>query len=1223
MRISNRFNKLLLAAMMVSVGFISCTRAAKETRSTISFSLPQNAQSFDTLIHVSVNITGSGIPAPIVFNWDLDSKGSATAATSPSSFALDIPQGPDRLIQVLAVYGDSSSSNSGGGAMKFYYGDIIKTLAAASEDVPVVVTSVGAGATIISGRIQGRYLSSASNSTNVSNATDGPTSRIDIVYVPPGGKTPMIVERAMMISGWFQFFGLIGAKLGYRMEDGKFLWDGPVDLSETSFPASSQVLRAAVPIHLKKENYSGTTTTRQEDPSVYIYGFFGDATSVSSKAVCKTAGTTLTRLLKVGTSTPLTVTDNNSAEPSNLLDTTLGFINLRGGVSLGSTGPCVTQTSITTNLFETALGFKANMLENGDDNSADFKLPFQLPTSSSNSGNSALASTIIDADNISVSGTLLPGVASVLDNFVVYKAINLGTNFHYNSSFASCEALPGMGFSLVGNTAVSGSTYQATLPLTDAEATGGAVFALCPTKAGVSMGLGVWLYASYMRYTGGCSGCGGPSIATKLSVVTPQAYGGSTIANSTCTPAYVEGRDASNNLAQVPAGTTFTLISSNGEATLYTNSYCSTPVSASTSMNSMQYPFYIRRTVAGSASSVITVSGNSSLIGNSTTVNFIDPLTLTSATKKIKIIAPPSINAYMCIPITFESWYDDGTTAYMADFGYTSYTLPTIAGTSYYYSYDWACSYSTTTNLSLGSTNGVSNQAFVKYTGAGTSLNLQPTSASPVYDGTYVGGNNITAVPAGTAVAVRLSMSNSFGAESCQSVNLQVVDSMNNPSPTPQAITLNFTFNGSATPPANAGFYADPSCSTGINPAIAVSDTQASNLYFRWPTSGVLAIDATIATGPAGISFQPYTTTVGPTVVGSIVAYPSNGVTFAWPNTFAGLAMPIQKGQPFNITLEARSPLGNLVMGFNDTNAGPNGVNLQDSYSSLNCGAISWSVGMGNVTCSVPNSPDYFASIMDGLKTGGGATIYPSFYGTPNVRVTRAAEEANTSTYLISKPFSYYANTCQPLMVTRGNYLGIHFISSRVTSGMSYNANLTYSNGVAGFYSDSSCGTSITQTSLGAGQSTAIVYVKMDGTTPANYLAMQADSNGVTDLGNTGLSFGVNAAPSTFTQYNISMSAYQFYHSCSPVMVVRADANGAAVAAGGSENATFASNFAGSWYSDASCTTGLSGDSTTFNSGDAARLVYFRPDITTLSSGNITVSNGSQTGAISGINVQP
>ncbi|MGZ3797854.1 MAG: hypothetical protein ACXVB1_15895, partial [Pseudobdellovibrionaceae bacterium] len=178
MRISKLFNKFMLAGMVLSLPLVSCTRAAKESKSTISFTIPQSMSAkkvgtlaFDTLVHVSINVTGSGITAPILLNWDSDKNGSGGTTTAPTSFSLDIPQGPDRLIQVLAVYTDSTSPSK---AMQFYYGDLTKTLAAAIEDAPVTVTSVGQGATIISGQRQGRYLTSP---------TAGPTGRVDIVYV--------------------------------------------------------------------------------------------------------------------------------------------------------------------------------------------------------------------------------------------------------------------------------------------------------------------------------------------------------------------------------------------------------------------------------------------------------------------------------------------------------------------------------------------------------------------------------------------------------------------------------------------------------------------------------------------------------------------------------------------------------------------------------------------------------------------------------------------------------------------------------------------------------------------------------------------------------------------------------------------------------------------------------------------------------------------------------
>lgn len=495
----------VLTGFLFSFYLVSCTRTGKDNESKISISIPQTMKSqkvgslaSSTLIHVSINISGNGLSSPIVFNWDGEKNGPAGAATTtaPTSFSFDLPKGPDRLFQILAVYSDSSSNSS---TMQFYYGDQVKSMVAATEEVPINISSVGQSSAIISGRVQGRYFTSA---------TEGPTGPVDIVYFPPGGKSPMIVDRSMILNGWFQFFGLIGAQFGYRLQDGSLLWGGPVDLSETSFPVSEKVLRATLPSHIQVENYSGTSTQRQQDPTVSIYGFFGAPAALTNKAICKTTSA-LTQLLKIGTSTPLTVIDNNSADPSNLFDTSLGSLNLRGGVALGGSAPCDTQANISAHLLDSVLGFKPSLLEHGNDNSAGFRLPFLIPPSDTNGGGSFLLPKIVDAGNISISGTLLPGVSNTLDSFTVFKATNLGMNFNYRSSFAPCEALQGMGYNLVASTPVSNSNYSANLPLTDAEASSGAMFALCPTKSGSPVGPGFWVQASYLRNSGGCSSCGG------------------------------------------------------------------------------------------------------------------------------------------------------------------------------------------------------------------------------------------------------------------------------------------------------------------------------------------------------------------------------------------------------------------------------------------------------------------------------------------------------------------------------------------------------------------------------------------------------------------------------------------------------------------------------------------------------------------------------------------
>lgn len=881
--------RLLLAGVLVAPFLISCTRAAKESKSTISFSIPQSAsskvgvQAYDTLLHVSINISGSGIPAPIIFNWDNEkSGGSGTPPPAPTSFSVDIPQGPDRLIQVLAVYGDST--NSGGGAMQFYYGDVTKTLAAAVEDAPVTVTSVGQGTAIVAGRIQGRYLTSAN---------DGPTGRVDVVYAPPGGKTPMVVERTMIMSGWFQFFGLLGAQLSYRLQDGTSLWGGPVDLSETSFPVSSRVLRATVPIHTRMENRNGTVTTYPQDPEISIYGFFGDPALLSTKYVCKSSSA-LTNLLKLGTATALTVTDSNSADPANLFDTTLSYVNLRGGVALGGAAPCDTQVNISSNLFSSALAFKASMLENGGDSSAGFRLPFQL--AAANNGG-VFASTIVNASQVSVTGTLLPGIANLLDNFSVYKAVNLGTNFHYHSSFAPCENLPAMGFILVGDTPVPGLTYTATLPLTDAEAGGGVMFALCPSKAGLAVGPGVWVEGSYLRGGGG----GGGGVPAKIGFENISAITVSQCRHMNLT--LLTSSDTSASSANVE--TVNLTQTGNGSAFYAENDF----------------------TCSGTAITSIAIPSGSSWVG----LNFMTAATtntdiiltptdaagvLTSVAKTVRVRAAgattdlqlatssQSVNVGTCLPVSVKTIETNGNVV-----SFTGSGAATAMGASLYS--DMSCS---TPTSGLNFAAGVST-IYIKSTATGWA-NMQVSATVDSLN--FTSNFGIAVVPAGQPTQLTLSSPapNYLYINQCMPITVTAKDDAGTASNLSAAQVIKFFPNGGG---AGNNFFTDSNCTASMtNMETGIGSGQSAiTVYFKPQSSGPLNLNASISTQSSSMSGnQNYT-------IGDLWMHvTANGFNAAWYDSTcgslvfelrnhslagSGAVIPNFSGSPISITMATNS----------------------------------------------------------------------------------------------------------------------------------------------------------------------------------------------------------------------------------------------------------------------------------------------------------------------------
>jgi hypothetical protein len=270
--------------MLASIHNLGCTRKNSE-KSNLQINLPQQITQNKlgvqggalTLGHVVINVSGSGMPGPIVINWDADG-----GKTAPSSFFVEAPQGDGRLVQILAVYKDSTTSS-----MSFYYGDVMANFNSPDINLLIPVAAVGTS-TIYDGQIAGRYLTSAN---------DGPSGEIEIRFLPPG-KPSLLIERSFMFHGWFSVFGLSGQSFSYQLKGFGELFGGPVSLDSSAFATTSNtLLKLTLPVH----NRSESSSVKPENPSTYVWGYFGDSNFTSSKKICADFSTALTKMYKYGT----------------------------------------------------------------------------------------------------------------------------------------------------------------------------------------------------------------------------------------------------------------------------------------------------------------------------------------------------------------------------------------------------------------------------------------------------------------------------------------------------------------------------------------------------------------------------------------------------------------------------------------------------------------------------------------------------------------------------------------------------------------------------------------------------------------------------------------------------------------------------------------------------------------------------------------------------------
>lgn len=594
-------------------------------------------QSFDELAHVSINVTGEGISQPILFTWDGGDReiATGTTVTAPTSFSLEVPQGNNRLIQILAVYKDSTSS----GSMQFFYGDISRSLNLATEGIDIPIISLGSSTQIVDGQVMGRYLTGAGT---------GPTGKIDILYTAPG-KPPMIIERDTIINGWFSLFMLSQVAFSYRLPDGSLLWDGPVDLNSPIFAAKPSTLRVSVPMHQRNNSWSGAANWRPENPQVFIYGWFGNADQVAAKVVCDNLSPSALNRLATGNSSATFLSRVNASPPANLFDGTLSSVYVHGGVPIATAGTaCLTSASIAAANFESVLSFSTTLIDGqGKDNAAGFRGPFV----GKNEG--GFLTITNSATGKLLEATLLPGVSSVIDSFVAFKK---SAQEQPRTNFAPCSAmaLAGLGgFSPAGKATLVGNLMTLNIAMTPEEASAGTLVALCPVRGGMIAESGYWISPSYFKGSGGGSnttpylrfefqGAGfynSPQGSTVLTIgkcyeVIPRLY------QSGMPFSYPNASGLSLTALSSPFGS------------FYTTSACAAPVSTATisQASSSATPLYFKATspVAGASLSV-TISDASISFGNS------QPIFAENG--KLRINLPARIVQNVCYPATL-NWIE-------------------------------------------------------------------------------------------------------------------------------------------------------------------------------------------------------------------------------------------------------------------------------------------------------------------------------------------------------------------------------------------------------------------------------------------------------------------------------------------------------------------------------------------------------------------------------------
>ncbi|MCB0384130.1 MAG: hypothetical protein KDD43_01960, partial [Bdellovibrionales bacterium] len=267
--------KLIFLVLFSALAF-SCTRSVPSNSAAFQIDLPSQqvgATSTQILTRVMVNVTGEGIQKPIVaiFEDHCHECPGTTGLTGP--FELFVPKGNGRLVQVLAVYENSTLET-----MSLNYGDKVVDL---SGDKEIEIEVLALSSSSKEGQISGRYLTTA---------TSGPTGKVAAYYQPPG-KPKMIVDFSEVINGWFDFHILDDIPLTYVLEPAGQILFANVSIASMPGLISDQVVRVTVPdqtynVHATHNGSSFVVDDSKDyhGPDEIFLGWFGPGATASHYA---------------------------------------------------------------------------------------------------------------------------------------------------------------------------------------------------------------------------------------------------------------------------------------------------------------------------------------------------------------------------------------------------------------------------------------------------------------------------------------------------------------------------------------------------------------------------------------------------------------------------------------------------------------------------------------------------------------------------------------------------------------------------------------------------------------------------------------------------------------------------------------------------------------------------------------------------------------------------
>ncbi|CAN5523945.1 hypothetical protein BH10BDE1_BH10BDE1_14860 [soil metagenome] len=804
-----------------------------------------NALEIAVVTRVMINVSGPNMPTQVTI-WDIkDYNYSAgnQVPTPPTSFSFSVERGANRVFQALAIVQQVDLSGSGdtdGKAMTFFYGDVTKSLSLNEENLNIALVNQGT-ANGDEGSISGRFIGGDGK---------GPSGKLNMFYVPPTGPE-MIVDSGTVFSGFFHVSLPSSAKFSFRTADGISLFN---QINADSFQGNlgAGMTKVHVPAGYRD---NGTGTRRQQGIRTRLAGFVGPG--AAGKKVCydQTLGS-LSNLYVTSSAADSTRVPWDPASTDN------SFAHVLSGGVATSDGLCPGGSGEPgADYFE----LRTQLLPNGD-SSIGIRGPFSEVSPASDAFlTGSFSGGTLQLGWKYLKPTIGDSVAGV-GIFTKTYAANETVNNRWSDSAPCSKLVSDFGFTEV--TRVAAGTAQApaeTYTLTGIAAvqylSGRHLTVVCPYSPGGN-------YFDFALLHRGGSNAQTQLPATEIMVkrrlsargaasVTP-----SSVAVSTCTAMSVRMVDANGNDgfrlgAMGQQQVMLTLNGGGGNSYLYTDPQCGSG-SPTLTLNSFgDQNFYLQLDPAVSTFTIVAddvTSGGSALPSKT----FYGSAITAGTPNQLFVLASATINANECSPILLirtsvageiiQQGGSVGSVSHSNDIGafpgLNFYTSPTCV--------------SPVSNSAFGSVSQAALPIFVKYTGALSSILINPDGSSLALT---TMPNNLNVSQPGPASLMKFSMPPSLSVNSCVPVQLNVFDSQGRAAPLPAMATVNFGFSPAA--PGGSGIFSDPSCTASLTSLTLGSGVSASQLFFvHWTAVGPVSVSETAFNGVVPVS--PFSFVVTP-----------------------------------------------------------------------------------------------------------------------------------------------------------------------------------------------------------------------------------------------------------------------------------------------------------------------------------------------------------------------